>query len=157
MNYLDLSNKIEGLSETKTSTTEVSNQNTEDCATKLGFYFPKTGKCYVQSYIKTKNWTEARTDCKRLGGDLATIGDQATEDFFMNITRDDEGGVFIGAEKKAGVWTWVDGSTWYGFGNWALREPASDDVVVMIGYKNGNTLWYGLLKERGGVNYLCQY
>ena len=37
------------------------------------------------------------------------------------------------------------------------REPASDDVVVMIGYKNGNTLWYGLLKERGGVNYLCQY
>ena len=82
---------------------------------------------------------------------------QATEDFFMNITRDDEGGVFIGAEKKAGVWTWVDGYTWYGFGNWAPREPASDDVVVMIGYKNGNTLWYGLLKERGGVNYLCQY
>ena len=119
LNYLDLSNKIEGLSDTKTSTTEVSNQNTEDCATKLGFYFQKTGKCYVQSYIKTKNWTEARTDCKRLGGDLATIGDQDTQDFLVNITRDDVSAFYIGAEKKAGVWTWVDGSTWYGFGNWA--------------------------------------
>ena len=73
LNDLDLSNKIERLSDSKTIPTEMSNQNTEDCATKLGFYFKKTGKCYVQSYIKTKNWTEARTDCKRLGGDLATI------------------------------------------------------------------------------------
>ena len=72
----------------------------------------------------------------------------------MNITRDDEGGVFIGAEKKAGVWTWVDGSTWYGFGNWAPNEPGSDDVVAMIGFPN--TLWFGV-DGRGGGNYLCQY
>ena len=117
-----------------------------------GSTLKKTGKCYVQSYIKTNNWTEARTDCKRLGGDLATIGDQETQDFLLNITR--VGGIFIGAEKKAGVWTWVDGSTWYGFANWAHNEPASYNVVVIIGIPN--TLWYGWEKVTGGnyFNYL---
>ena len=133
----------------------MSNQNTEDCATKLGFYFPKTGKCYVQGYIKTKNWTEARTDCKRLGGDLATIGDQETQDFFMNITRTDVTLTYIGAEKKSGVWSWADGSTWYGFANWAQNEPnAGDDAVVLI---HNHTFWYDGLRVEYNCNYLCQY
>ena len=163
LNYLDLSlkieridDKIERLSDSKNSPNVMNNQNTEDCATKLGFYFQKTGKCYVQSYLKTNNWTEARTECKRLGGDLATIGDQSTQDFFLNISRKDVKNTYIGGERKSGVWSWADGTTWYGFANWQTGEPNDgDDVVVLI---NNSTFWYdGLKVGHYEGNYLCQY
>ena len=49
LNPLDLSNKIERLSDTKTCPTEVSNQNTEDCATKLGM--PSKKKVHMEGNL----------------------------------------------------------------------------------------------------------
>ena len=154
MNYLDLSNKIERLSDSKNSLNEMSNQNTETCATKGGFYFPKTGKCYVQSSFETKNWNEARADCKRNGGDLATIADQDTQAFFGNITRNDVARTWIGAEKISGIWFWADGTPWTEFGNWASGEPSAGGVNILI---HENEYWYDARKLQYSCNYLCQY
>ena len=54
-------------------------------------YFPKTERCY-KYYSEKKTWPDARFFCRReafqLGsdvGDLASIPDQATQDFLVGV------------------------------------------------------------------------
>ena len=123
-----------------------------DCAQKGGVYFTVTGRCYVQSSTTIANWDDARAECKKNGGDLATIGNQATQDFVVDniLTRSY---TWIGAEKISSVWSWVDGTPWTGFANWASNEPQGTNVVVL----DSAYQWYDTSKQTSSRYYLCEF
>ena len=85
-------------------------------------YSNHTGLCY--KYQSTKMpWTEARVHCQDLsaGGDLASVPDQAANDFLTTLTTEPS---WIGAtdEGSEGSWRWSDGSAW-GYQNWSPGNP----------------------------------
>ena len=158
---LDLSNKIDRLSEPDyhNQPKEIQLDLDQKCVLQRGFYFHITGKCYFQKETEM-TWVEARAECLKTGGDLATIANQATQDFFENYFKFDKN-TFIGAQKKMGAWIWVDGSPWVEFETWVTGEPniKSDNAAVVIGTSKK---WYDVPKTwkngygSGGGYYLCQ-
>ena len=148
---LDLSNQIKTLSDRQNENSE--SERIQDCGLKGGVYFQLTRKCYVESSQKENNSDVARAECKKIGGDLATIANQETQDFYeKHFSKFD---TFIGAERIAGVWSWVDGTPWTGYVKWASGEPnknAADTAVVVI---SSDTNWWDVSKSFSGY-YLCQ-
>ena len=62
----------------------------------------------------TKSWEDARSYCRRLGGDLVMIKDADKQQFMLNaLSQDhwDQDEVWIGANDKQheGDWRWIDG------------------------------------------------
>ena len=117
-----------------------------------GFYFQETGKCYV--YFKTEkvSWDDARVQCmKKKNGDLATIADQATQDFvktsFALSTYS-----WIGGVKRSGKWTWADGTPW----TWhlSINDESGQDYLLMSANQ-----WHDCYLDHNGCKfpYLCQY
>ncbi|XP_006822232.1 low affinity immunoglobulin epsilon Fc receptor-like [Saccoglossus kowalevskii] len=80
------------------------------------------------------DWYQARQNCKNIGGNLATISNQAANDVIVNFL--DANG-FFGSEDT-GVWIglndidqendfqWVDGST-CSYTNWGNGEPDNNN------------------------------
>merc|ERR1712154_571026 len=93
------------------------------------------GKCY--KYFKSwKSWSEARASCQAAGGDLASAGDEATNDFLSGLTSFR---AWIGGRRVATAsreWIWTDGTTW-GFENWSWGNPnnfiAQNSLVINYG------------------------
>ena len=86
-------------------------------------YFPNTGRCY-KHFPESRTWADARSFCLSVSlanGDLASIPDQATNDFLTTLSADKS---WIGATDAAseGSWTWTDGTHW-GYESWLEGEP----------------------------------
>ena len=105
----------------------------------------------MQSSTRIANWDDARAECKKNGGDLASIANQATLDFLVDNIKTTTY-TWIGAEKKSGVWSWADGTPWTEFTNWAAGQP-QENVVVVI---NKQFFWYDDPKTFDHY-YLCEY
>ena len=110
-------NKIENKNETSNYL------NVLKCAERAGVYFSNTGRCYVHTRRVRHTWDNARAECKKNGGDLATISNQATQDFVvnsithLNLKIEDtiqDSNCWIGGERNSGVWSWADGTPWTG-------------------------------------------
>ena len=82
-------------------------------------------------------------------GDLATIADQATNDFVTN-SFPISFTFWIGGVRKSGKWTWADGTLW----NFDLNEQndSGDDYLVMW-----NTNKWGDCRTSCKFYFLCQY
>merc|ERR1719471_863026 len=78
----DLSSQIEILSTALQHQTEILTRD-QFCPANGGVSFINTGNCYLESSQATSDWNEARAECQKNGGDLATIDSQATQDFLV--------------------------------------------------------------------------
>ncbi|XP_015279234.1 PREDICTED: macrophage mannose receptor 1-like [Gekko japonicus] len=114
-----------------------------------------------------KNWSAARTTCKTLGGNLATIPSKAVQAFltmhFKNVPVDSWIGLHDIIEE--GRFLWTDGSS-VRYTNWANSSPSSsrhgfffhsnEDCVAMI---KEPEKWAGNWKDRKcsiNYGYICQ-
>ncbi len=77
---------------------------------------------WYRVYFEKLPWRSAREACARLGGRLAMIKDQATQDFIAQMANGVE--LWLGAtdEKVEGLWVWLDGSR-VEFKNWDEWQP----------------------------------
>lgn len=112
--------------------------NNLNCGDKGGVYFSNTGGCYVHSET-VLDWYDASRECKKNGGDLATIANQDTHDFLVNNVKIPASS-WIGAEWNSGVWYWADGTTWTGFGEWQWPNGGDHNVGVAL---STSYIWYG--------------
>ena len=79
------------------------------------------GKCY-KFVDESTTWDKALRECQSLEGTLASIPNNATNEFLLSIATKD---CMVGGLKSTdGTWTWTDGSTW-SFTNWAPGEPSN--------------------------------
>ncbi|XP_041957301.1 C-type lectin domain family 4 member G-like isoform X1 [Alosa sapidissima] len=92
------------------------------------YYFP------TSSGIPRKGWDDAKADCIRQGGNLATVDTLLKQTFLVGVLRvlHSEGfsyrsGFWIGLRQKdtEGAWHWTNGSS-LGTGYWMDGEPNDD-------------------------------
>ena len=108
----------------------------------------------MQSSTRIANWDDARAECKKNGGVLAIIANQATQGFLVGNIKI-KTYTWIGAEKKSGIWSWTDGTPWTGYAKWQSGQPSSgpsDESVVL----NSDYDWYDTSKSSPRY-YLCQF
>ena len=101
-------------------------------------HFLNTDRCY-KHFPESRTWVDARSFClsvAQTNGDLASIPDQATNDFLTTLSTDKS---YIGASdaETEGTWRWADGTTW-GYESWKEGEP-----------NNINNQDYGTINHRG--------
>ena len=77
-----LSSQLEILSTALQHQTDILTRD-QFCPANGGVSFINTGNCYLESSQATSDWNEARAECQKNGGDLATIDSQATQDFLV--------------------------------------------------------------------------
>ena len=120
--------------------------------------------CY-KFFSGTKSWSAARRSCEGHGGDLASISDQATNDFIKRLGSTPQQ-AWIGTKRP---WrTWTDGTPWC-YENWNAGEPnnAGGDedyaaIVVGVRKKDGSNCgncgtWNDERHDgKGRVGYVCQ-
>ncbi len=78
-----------------------------------------------------QSWTEARSQCERLGGYLVTITSKEEQNFiFDKILRHINKDVWAGATDKdvEGDWKWITGET-FQYSNWRSGEPNNENGV----------------------------
>jgi hypothetical protein len=80
------------------------------------------GGHHYKVYEENVSWHEAKKRCEKLGGHLATVGDEKEHTFIAKLA--DERFLFLGAtdEKEEGKWVWVDGTEW-DFTAWLGGQP----------------------------------
>lgn len=80
------------------------------------------GKWY-RVYPGRESWFTARNTCERLGGTLAIIRDQKTQDFLKHFANNRA--LWIGAtNEQTGIWHWIDGSP-LKFTAWMKGQPSN--------------------------------
>ncbi|XP_042589383.1 ladderlectin-like [Cyprinus carpio] len=102
-------------------------------------------KCF-KYFSDLKPWYEAEKHCIDLGGNLASVHNQPTNDFLKTLVKK-YGNSFpqtwIGAHDaiKDFIWFWSDGSK-FEFSDWQTGEPNNgmrkDENCVEMGYGDGN-------------------
>jgi Lectin C-type domain len=115
-------------------------------------------------YLMLKNavWTESEAEAKGMGGTLATVRDQAEQDWIFNTFGGYNGGqhlLWIGLNDTNVVFdfTWVSGEP-FSYSNWASGEPNNAGGVeryVAMYYPNFNQPgkwndWTNRLHDPGG-------
>ena len=134
----------------------VAEGQTDTCACSPGWsYFPNTGRCY-KHFPESRIWVNARSFCLTVvqtNGDLASIPDQATNEFLTTLSTDKS---YIGASdaETEGTWKWTDGTPW-SFENWGPGQPSGPQNFATVNY-NGVGLWDDEY-ENVPRPYFCQY
>ena len=120
--------------------------------------FEPTGKCY-RKYSNGKNWTEARSTCQGEveNGDLASIPNQATNDFILTLFQNHKAKKWIGGYDydEEGVWKWTDGTPWQ-YQNWEEDNPSNvnEEDFLAIDLKSGK--WWDMIVTKQ-LHFICQY
>ncbi|XP_060948491.1 hepatic lectin-like [Limanda limanda] len=113
---------------------------------------PHGGKCYFFSWV-TSSWTQSRTQCILMRGDLVVINNREEQRFLESRVRGkmdtyyDKFWIGLTDSKKEGEWLWVDDTRldsslmfWrdYEPDDWYRDYPDGEDCVMM-GEKDGAT------------------
>ena len=122
-------------------------------ATCPGGWFLFAGRCYKYFNTTVDTWLEARNLCYSMGGDLASVPNQETNDFLVSIIRSS---AFVGG-MKLGNWTWSDGSTFT-----YTNQPSGDGAVLEMTFGRDwtdNGTWNDVSTSLPGFNKhaLCQH
>jgi len=107
---------------TSTTTTTTTTTSTTTTSTRCGSDWTEVGnKCFYFA-SGPANYLIALTSCIGLGGNLATIENQAEQDALATLTDPD--GAYIGLTDflNEGTFAWVDGTA-MGFTNWYFNAP----------------------------------
>ena len=139
--------------ETVTSTTSPS----PPAATCPGGWSLFARRCYKYFNTTVDTWLEARNLCLTMGGDLASVPNQETNDFLVSIIRSS---AFVGG-MKLGNWTWSDGSA-LTYTNWGSGQPSGDGAVFEMTFGRDwtdNGTWNDVPAILPGFNKhaLCQH
>ena len=86
--------------------------------------------CYIVIDIPTAEWSAARRNCLKFGGDLAKITSNHENQFVYNLIGNQVYttgfGVWLGLHRKADTkFYWTDGTLLAGYNNWNAGEPNS--------------------------------
>ena len=115
------------------------------------------GKWY-HVYLERLPWRNARDKCKRLGGQLAVVHDEATDTFLRKVAGGLE--LWLGAsdEKVEGLWLWVDG-TKMTYTAWNNKEPNNshrrEHFLKLAGKDSG---WNDVPEDaKAVVGYICEW
>jgi hypothetical protein len=115
------------------------------------------GKWY-HVYLERMTWRNAREKCKRLGGQMAVVPDEATNTFIRSLASGLR--LWLGAsdEKGEGLWMWVDGTrmtytAWYG------KEPSNGNRREhFLEFSGQDGSWNDLSEdEKVVVGYICEW
>ena len=85
--------------------------------------------CYIVIDIPTAEWSAARRQCLKFGGDLAKITSNHENQFVYNLSGNQVYtttgfGVWLGLHRKAdNKFYWTDGTLLAGYNNWNAGEP----------------------------------
>jgi len=84
--------------------------------------------CYIVIDIPTAEWSAARRNCLKFGGDLAKITSKDENQFVYNLIGNQAYttslGVWLGLHRKADTkFYWTDGTLLAGYNNWDAGEP----------------------------------
>ena len=130
-------------------------------------YFPGTGRCY-KYHSERKKWKDARSTCQSdpAGtGELASIPDQATNDFLKSLpsvvsfawvggTDSDNQGTHDSSE---GNWKWSDGTVW-GYESWGSGQPSdTNSRNDYLAFNAGSWNDLGSYQNDDVLSFLCQY
>ena len=135
---------------------------------------PFSGRCY-RHYAETKSWTSARLHCQtsapgsgasagrharsvgEVRGELASIPDQATNDFLAELHSASAawvGGTDAVAEGSPdGGWIWTDGTPWH-YTSWAPGQPNHKHGQDYLKFSDGS---WNDLKNSNKRTFFCQY
>ena len=73
-------------------------------------------------------WAQQQDHCNSIGGHLASVPDEETNNFLLSIMKQR---TFIGGQKASLSWTWTDGTS-FTYTNWASGEPFGDGLVMEL-------------------------
>jgi Lectin C-type domain len=121
---------------------------------------PVNGHSYKR-FDTAKYWTQAKTACVNLGAHLATITDQAEQDWIVSKQLYSSSvAVFLGGTDSAveGTWTWITGEPFV-YSNWYPGRPddysAGQDYLWL--YSDGTWDDGGLPSPDYQSSYLCEW
>jgi hypothetical protein len=78
---------------------------------------------WYRVYVEDIGWRTSVARCKRLGGHLAIVPDQETQDFLKKLANGRK--LHLGATNEPkGIWTWIDGTPMK-FQAWERGQPNS--------------------------------
>ena len=120
-----------------------------------GYTLSDVGHTY-KLHREEKTWTEAKEDCQKEGGDLASVAYQEVNEGLQKMAQIiGRKIVWLGGRQESGVLSWSDNSTW-GYTNWAIGEGSSgDDYYVYMYGENGE--WYTITSSTINRNaFICQ-
>jgi hypothetical protein len=84
-------------------------------------------------------WHVAKARCEEMGGHLATIGNQAEDDFVRTLAGDTDAWLGGNDEQKEGTWVWVTGEP-FAFKHWSQGSPDNAQYVQNhLYYWNGRS------------------
>ena len=89
-------------------------------------------------------------------GDLASIPNQATNDFLLSLFHNPSGIQWIGGRKEEGVWKWTDGTPWH-FENWDTNRPSNLNKKKYLAIHIRTGKWSDEKGEKNPETIICQY
>ena len=102
------------------------------------------GDCYKNVASDTSlTWDKARTQCKILGADLASVKDEATQKLLYTLLDPKIKKAWIGGQKVGGQWSWVDGTPFDRTGGWSgpgAGQPSADGTYMELSSNGMNDL-----------------
>ena len=99
--------------------------------------------CYIVIDIPTTEWSTARRNCLKFGGDLAKITSNDENQFVSNLTNNQNYttrlGAWLGLHRKADdKFYWTDGTQPSGYSKWATAEP-NNPLMERCGHVRGQS------------------
>ena len=111
--------------------------------------------------LDANSWTDSEAQAVALGGHLATINDQAEQDWVFNIFSSGRN-LWIGLNDAAeeGTFVWISGEA-FTYSNWTPLEPNTEfdeDYVTMNGFSPPNYgKWNDIDNEGGSGDWILMY
>ena len=103
------------------------------------------GDCYKNVASDTSlTWDKARTQCKILGADLASVKDEATQKFLYTLLDPKIKKAWLGGRKIGGQWIWVDGTPFAWNKGWHRHQPSGDGSYMELNNWKGWEGWNDL-------------
>ena len=119
-------------------------------------YLEHTGMCYKYNPTN-RTWFDALESCFFEGSTLASVHDNATNDFLTSLTGGSEW-TWVGGYQEGDQWYWSDGSEWTGYNNWGPGQPdnlwGKDDHLGLNYPGTGHWNDFGGDWPQGSI---CQY
>lgn len=120
------------------------------------------GHNYKVIKSETVGWHEAKIQCEKIGGHLATISDEKENDFIFDLVNHSGVQCWLGGtdEKKEGEWEWVTGEKW-DYSNYDFDNRDDKQNYLVMGYYD-TAIWDDQSEQDGSslckVNgYVCEW
>ena len=113
-------------------------------------------KSHFKVFTSSKNWSNSRSHCLSLNADLASITSNRTNEFLINLTKND---FWSGGYLSDGSWRWSNSRSFF-YKNWHSNEPnnyggVGEDRIQVYIKSNGVGTWNDL-RGTAKLNYVCE-